>query len=96
MHLTVCMFIFSCYLFPSFCSISVILSKPNSDEALALIPEASAVQYLKTVSGRAKYSSPLKKRKGSIRNYLAKDSIGIELNGDFFFSSPQNVLGEDL
>lgn len=46
MHLTVRMFIFSCYLFPSFCSISVILSKPNSDEAL--IPEASAMQYLKS------------------------------------------------
>lgn len=71
MHLTACMLIFSCYLFPSFCSISVILSKPNSDEALALIREASAVQYLKTVSGKAKYSSPLKKaREGLGINWL--------------------------
>lgn len=57
-----CMVIFNCYLFHNFCSVSIILSiilsKPNSDEALASITEASAVYYLRTVCRKAKHSGP--------------------------------------
>lgn len=84
-----CACLFSAAIYFSVSVLFQLYHQNPTNKALALTPEASAVQYLKTVSGKVK---SLTKGKGRIRNSLAEESI--EWNGDFF--PAQTVLGEDL